>query len=85
MQNEEIVGFGLLFERLDNLDYYLDKLETNLDNEIADSIMESINEFGMIDPFLLSDNLEARGIKSEYLNWLKDLSDNPKPLSLIHI
>ena len=79
LQNEEIVGFGLLFERLDNLDYYLDKLETNLDNEIADSIMESINEFGMIDPFLLSDNLEARGIKSEYLNWLKDLSDNPKP------
>ncbi len=51
LQNEEIVGFGLLFERLDNLDYYLDKLETNLDNEIADSIMESINEFGMIDPF----------------------------------
>lgn len=78
LQNDEILGFGMLFERLDNLDYYLDKLEAIMDQNIADSIIDSINEYGMIDPFLLSDNLEARGIKSEYLKWLKDLSNAPK-------
>ncbi len=78
MLEEPASNFTLLIDKLDKLDFYVSKLEDFTDKNISDSIFESIDEFGNIDPFSLSEHLAAKGIKRPFISWLKESSIEPK-------
>lgn len=78
LHHNHSLGFSQLYEKLDNIDNYVNKLEEFADEKISASIFESIDEYGNIDPLLLSNNLEKRGIKGDFVNWLVEDSKNPK-------
>ncbi|PNR94742.1 tetratricopeptide repeat protein [Petrotoga sp. 9PWA.NaAc.5.4] len=82
LSENQILDFGSLLERLHNIDYYLNKLENFADPIITDSLLESINELGEIDPFILADNLNEKGIREEYVNWLTENTIFPKDVPL---
>lgn len=75
---ESVSSFTLLIDKLDRLDFYISKLEDFTDKNISDSIFESIDEFGNIDPFTLSEHLVAKGIERPFISWLKESSIESK-------
>ncbi|HBT51688.1 MAG TPA: hypothetical protein DEA49_06210 [Petrotoga sp.] len=75
---EPLSNFTLILDKLDRLDIYVSKLEDCADKKISESIFESIDEFGNIDPFSLSEHLTAKEIKRPFVSWLKESSIEPK-------
>lgn len=71
-QNKNILYFESLIEKLNNIDFYIDKLENMADERISDSILKSINEEGSVDGEKLSKYLKENGYDGISLTWLKE-------------
>jgi tetratricopeptide (TPR) repeat protein len=71
-QNKDTLYFESLIEKLNNIDFYIDKLENMTDERISDSILNSITEVGTIDGKELSEQLKNRGYTGISLAWLKE-------------
>jgi tetratricopeptide (TPR) repeat protein len=71
-QNKDTLYFESLIEKLNNLDFYIDRLENMTDERISNSILNSITEEGTIDGKELSEQLKTRGYNGISLAWLKE-------------
>jgi len=70
--------FMNLPERLENIDYYIEKIENKVSPEYSEIIMNSFTDDGFIDRSKLYLNFKEKGIKYEYTGWINEKGNNMK-------